>query len=220
MKPRIFFDTNIMLDLIQERPGYQYAARLLQMQEDGEITVCISILSMANIAYVLRKTIPQNLIVPTLKQISSIVEVIPMDNDQLQSALLMEGPDFEDIMQAACAASCSDSNDSSHMFSKEETTSPTGGLPSIATTSRLLEKSKPSTEPDARGSWPSESGRSSCAEPAPTGESPCDAPSKMPAFRSSDPGSNASAAVGSMRILGTAPDAAIIVTPAATATHT
>ena len=105
MKPRIFFDTNIMLDLIQERPGYQYAARLLQMQEDGEITVCISILSMANIAYVLRKTIPQNLIVPTLKQISSIVEVIPMDNDQLQSALLMEGPDFEDIMQAACAAS-------------------------------------------------------------------------------------------------------------------
>ena len=107
MKPRIFFDTNIMLDLIQERPGYQYAARLLQMQEDGEITVCISILSMANIAYVLRKTIPQNLIVQTLKQISSIVEVIPMDNDQLQSALLMEGPDFEDIMQAACAASCS-----------------------------------------------------------------------------------------------------------------
>ena len=104
MKPRIFFDTNIMLDLIQERPGYQYAARLLQMQEDGEITVCISILSMANIAYVLRKTIPQNLIVPTLKQISSIVEVIPMDNDQLQSALLMEGPDFEDILQLSCAA--------------------------------------------------------------------------------------------------------------------
>ena len=105
MKPKVFFDTNIMLDLIQERPGYQYAARLLQRQEDGEITVCISILSMANIAYVLRRTIPQNLLVPTLKQISSIVEVIPMDDTQLQKALLMDGPDFEDIMQAACAAS-------------------------------------------------------------------------------------------------------------------
>ena len=105
MKPKVFFDTNIMLDLIQERPGYQYAARILQRQEDGEITVCISILSMANIAYVLRRTIPQNLLVPTLKQISSIVEVIPMDDTQLQKALLMDGPDFEDIMQAACAAS-------------------------------------------------------------------------------------------------------------------
>ncbi|MBO4844080.1 MAG: PIN domain-containing protein [Bacteroidales bacterium] len=105
MKPKVFFDTNIMLDLLQERPGYQYAARILQRQEDGEITVCISILSMANIAYVLRRTIPQNLLVPTLKQISSIVEVIPMDDTQLQKALLMDGPDFEDIMQAACAAS-------------------------------------------------------------------------------------------------------------------
>ena len=105
MKPKVFFDTNIMLDLIQERPGYQYAARLLQRQEDGEITVCISILSMANIAYVLRRTIPQNLLVPTMKQISSIVEVIPMDDTQLQKALLMDGHDFEDIMQAACAAS-------------------------------------------------------------------------------------------------------------------
>ena len=105
MKPRVFFDTNIMLDLIQERPGYQYAARVLQRQEEGEIKVCLSILSIANIAYVLRKTVPQNLIVPTLKQISSIVEVIPMDDTQLQSALLMEGPDFEDIMQVACAVS-------------------------------------------------------------------------------------------------------------------
>ncbi|MBO4844289.1 MAG: PIN domain-containing protein [Bacteroidales bacterium] len=106
MKPHVFFDTNIMLDLILERPGYQDAARLLQRHEDGEITVCLSILSMANIAYVLRKTIPQNLLVPTLKQISSIVEVIKMDDDQLQKALLMEGPDFEDTLQASCAASC------------------------------------------------------------------------------------------------------------------
>lgn len=29
-----------------------------------------------------------------------------MDDDQLQKALLMEGPDFEDTLQASCAASC------------------------------------------------------------------------------------------------------------------
>lgn len=105
MKPKIFFDTNIMLDLIQERPGFDYAARILQQQEDGHIQVCVSILSMANTAYVLRNLFPSTLIVPTLKQIASVVEVLPMDDAQLQQAFLLDGPDFEDIMQLTCAVS-------------------------------------------------------------------------------------------------------------------
>ena len=103
MKPRVFFDTNIMLDLIQERPGYEACARILQHREDGEIDVCLSVLSMANIAYVLRKTVPPFLVIPTLKQISSVVRIVPMDDTQLQQSLLMDGPDFEDILQLSCA---------------------------------------------------------------------------------------------------------------------
>lgn len=103
MKPRIFFDTNIMLDLLQERPGYEEAARILQLQEDGKLEVCISVLSMANIAYVLRKTVPHFLVAPILKQISSLIRVMPMDDDQLQQALLLDGPDIEDLLQVVCA---------------------------------------------------------------------------------------------------------------------
>ena len=93
----MFFDTSIILDLIQERPGFDDAARILQKQENGDIQVCLSVLSMANVAYVLRKTIPHPLIAQTLKQISSVMEVIPMDNSQFQQALLLSGPDFEKI---------------------------------------------------------------------------------------------------------------------------
>ena len=103
MKQRVLFDTNIVLDLIQERPGYDHAARILQKQEDGDLSVCVSVLTMANIAYVLRKTVPSSLIVATLKQISSVMSVIPMDDGQIQQAMLLEGPDFEDIMQLTCA---------------------------------------------------------------------------------------------------------------------
>lgn len=103
MRPRVFFDTNIILDLIQERPGFDAIARILQKQENGDIQVCLSVLSMANVAYVLRKTLPHSLIVPTLKQISSVMEVIPMDDSQFQQALMLSGPDFEDIMQLTCA---------------------------------------------------------------------------------------------------------------------
>ncbi len=103
MRPRVFFDTNIIIDLIQERPGFDAIARILQKQENGDIQVCLSVLSMANVAYVLRKTLPHSLIVPTLKQISSVMEVIPMDDSQFQQALMLSGPDFEDIMQLTCA---------------------------------------------------------------------------------------------------------------------
>ena len=93
MKPRIFLDTNVMLDLLLDRQGCAEAARVLQLQEDGKITACLSILSMANLAYVLRKTVPPFLVIPTLKQISSVVRIVSMDDPQLQQALLMDGPD-------------------------------------------------------------------------------------------------------------------------------
>jgi predicted nucleic acid-binding protein len=104
MKPRVFLDTNIMLDLLLDRPGCADAARVLQLQEDGKITACLSILSMANLAYVLRKTVSPLQVIPTLKQISAIVKVVPMDDRQLQRSLFLEGPDFEDILQAVCAS--------------------------------------------------------------------------------------------------------------------
>ena len=103
MIPLIFLDTNILLDLLLERPGYATAARILQLQEDGKIEACLSVLSLANIAYVLRKTLPKSLIAPTLKQISAVVTVLPMDDAQLQQALLLDGPDLEDLLQVTCA---------------------------------------------------------------------------------------------------------------------
>lgn len=103
MKERVFLDTNILLDLIQERPGYMEAARILQRHEDGEFDICMSTLSIANIAYVLRKTVARSLLIPTLKQISSVIKVVSMDDAQLQQAYCLDGPDFEDLMQLACA---------------------------------------------------------------------------------------------------------------------
>lgn len=102
MKPRVFFDTNLLLDLIDERPGYETVAQILQKQSDGELEVCVSVLSLANIAYVLRKR-NSAFTIPTLRQMSSLLTVLPMDNGQFDLALMMDGPDFEDVFQAACA---------------------------------------------------------------------------------------------------------------------
>lgn len=103
MTPRILLDTNILLDVLLERPGYQSVLQILQCGADGDISLAVSLLSMANIAYVLRKDQRGIILQPTLKQIAALADVLPMDNAQMQRALLLEGPDFEDILQAVCA---------------------------------------------------------------------------------------------------------------------
>lgn len=105
MKPRLFLDTNVLLDVLLERPGYEAVLEILQLGADGKASLCVSFLSMANIAFVLRKDQNGLILSPTLKQISILAEVLPMDQAQLQRSFLLAGPGFEDILQAVCAES-------------------------------------------------------------------------------------------------------------------
>lgn len=101
---KVFLDTNIVLDLLLERDGYAEAAMILQMQEEGKLSVCVSVLTMVNAAYVYRKTVGQRMAVVNLKYLSALMAVLPMDNAMLQQAIYAEGPDFEDLLQGFCAA--------------------------------------------------------------------------------------------------------------------
>ena len=100
---KVFLDTNILLDLLLEREGFEDSAELFRLQEDGRLKLYVSYLTMVNIAYVYRKTVGQNMAVANLKYLSALVEVLPMDGGQLQKALMMSGPDIEDIFQLTCA---------------------------------------------------------------------------------------------------------------------
>lgn len=101
---KVFLDTNILLDILLEREGYEHSAKLFELQDAGSIQLCVSLLSMVNIACVYKKTVGQDMAIVNLKYLSTIVEVLPMDGRQLQEALLLKGLDFEDVLQATCAA--------------------------------------------------------------------------------------------------------------------
>ena len=100
---KLFLDTNILLDLLLEREGFEQSAKIFQLQEDGRVSLCVSILTMVNVAYVYRKTVGQQMAVVNLKYLSSLVEVLPMDAEMLQAAISMDGKDFEDVLQSVCA---------------------------------------------------------------------------------------------------------------------
>lgn len=104
MIPKIFLDTNIILDILLQRPGYEDSTRILQAGERGLLHLCCSYLTMANIAFILRKTVGKAALVPSLLQIQSLIEVLPMDVEQLRVSFWIDGRDFEDILQAVCAA--------------------------------------------------------------------------------------------------------------------
>ena len=98
------------------------------------------------------------------------------------------------------------------MFSKHDKTLPTGGWLSIATTSRLLEKSKSSTGSDACDMWSSELESSLDTPSCPATEAPANGPSA--------PSSNANAVAARICTFGTAAATTLGATPATTATHT
>jgi len=100
---KVFLDTNIILDILLEREGYEDCVEWFSQQDQGNLHLCTSVLSMANIAYVYRKTVGPEMIFPNIKYLSALLEILPMDGDMLQDALLMKGKDFEDNLQYVCA---------------------------------------------------------------------------------------------------------------------
>ena len=102
MSMKLFLDTNVLLDIILERPGFEAPLEVFQKASDGLVELYASYLSMANIAYILRKNY-KGALIPTIKQLSCLLTVLPMDGHQLETAMMLEGPDFEDILQAVCA---------------------------------------------------------------------------------------------------------------------
>ena len=97
---RAFFDTNILIDYSQDREGGDDAKQLLLRGRDREVELYASILTFANIAYILDGKAD---IYELFAMLTSIITVLPMDNAQLQNALEQRSKDFEDMLQYQCA---------------------------------------------------------------------------------------------------------------------
>lgn len=101
---KVFFDTNLMLDSALERGENGVAATaILSACEYGEIEGCLSFLSVANMAYTLKKGRTKQGMMDILKGYTLYLTILPMDNSQLQQAYTVEAPDFEDVLQYECA---------------------------------------------------------------------------------------------------------------------
>lgn len=100
---KIFLDTNVILDLIQEREGADNARKIVEYsQRNDYIHIYVSYLSIANSAYILRKRTIQE-IKSEISSLFKIVNILPSGDMQIMSAMKSGSPDFEDALQIACA---------------------------------------------------------------------------------------------------------------------
>ena len=99
---KVFLDTNILVDLAENRQESMQAAVIQQLGEDGHIQLYASYLSYANLGYIWRK-VPRQKRYERIRDLCIGVEILPMDEAQLHAALSQEVKDYEDMLQFQCA---------------------------------------------------------------------------------------------------------------------
>jgi predicted nucleic acid-binding protein len=106
---KVFLDTNILLETVFDRQ-YKFACdQILLHGQGGNIDLYASFLTFANMAYILqRHKVPREQIYQIERMLDSQIEVLPMDRNQLRTALRHEVKDFEDMLQyqSALAGGC------------------------------------------------------------------------------------------------------------------
>ena len=99
---KVFLDTNILMDFVENREKREYAETIIELGKTGVIQLFASYLSFANMGYILRKR-QQEERYRMIRNARKIVIVLPCDVAQLDRALTNPVKDYEDMLQYECA---------------------------------------------------------------------------------------------------------------------
>ena len=99
---KVFLDTNILMDFVENRESREYAETIIELGKTGAIQLFASYLSFANMGYILRRRSKEDRY-RLLSSVHNIVTVLPCDDKQLDEALANPVNDYEDMLQYQCA---------------------------------------------------------------------------------------------------------------------
>lgn len=102
---RVIFDTNVVLDVLQNRePFVDCSAKLLKLSEAEKIRGAITANTATDIYYILNKHLrDKSLVSARLQSLLSIVSLTDVLAKDVRHALMLDMPDFEDALLAECA---------------------------------------------------------------------------------------------------------------------
>lgn len=99
-----FVDTDIIVDLIQNRkPFNQYADLIFASALAGNIKLFTAAHTILNVHYLNKKFLEENKLRQTIGHILDVIEIIAVDKEILRRGLSSDHKDFEDAVQISCA---------------------------------------------------------------------------------------------------------------------
>ena len=102
---QVLIDTNVILDVLMQRPGMEVSGRILQMSGRGTIRGFLSASAVTDIYYILNRQIKDRArTVESIKTILSLIEVADVTGADIKAALDSGWKDFEDCVQHQVAA--------------------------------------------------------------------------------------------------------------------
>jgi predicted nucleic acid-binding protein len=101
---KIFFDTDVLLDVLTERPPHAAAsARVLSRVEQDQAEGLIAAHAVTTIHYLLARHLDRRKATAVIATLLDLVSVAPVTEKTLRHALALKWPDFEDAVTATCA---------------------------------------------------------------------------------------------------------------------
>jgi len=100
MKPAVFFDSDVLIDVFAKRmPFFDPSATLLSLAETGKFLGYTSPIVIANVYYVLQKFGGKLLSKSNVRKIRQILKIVDMNEKTVDMAIESEFLDFEDGLQ-------------------------------------------------------------------------------------------------------------------------
>ncbi|MCL2219719.1 MAG: PIN domain-containing protein [Chitinispirillia bacterium] len=100
---KIFIDTNIIVDIVSRRGGYEESLQLLKYCETSRLKGFVSTVTVTDVMYILRKHISPDAVRNAVQTLLVIVDVADVLKNDITAAFSSPVKDFEDAVQASCA---------------------------------------------------------------------------------------------------------------------
>ena len=101
---RLLIDGNILLDVLQRRdPHFSASLDLWRLCETEQAEGCVSVLTFANLVYVMRRELSAEKLEEVWKKLGLIFRFVELTPADLTAAAALGWTDFEDAVQAVTA---------------------------------------------------------------------------------------------------------------------
>ena len=105
----VFVDTNILVDLLVDRPPFsKFAIQLFDLAEKKKVKLFTSSHSYATTHYLLKKHVGEKELRELLYSLLDYINLIAIDKAVIKKSLLSSHKDFEDVIQIIAATSLAD----------------------------------------------------------------------------------------------------------------